>query len=108
MTAHVPAGRTRHAAGRTPHAAGRTTYLVLPVQTDLAGQLHIVSRRADVCLTLTDYRRDPLGWAHAGLVDAHTGRLRCLDAPPGVHRHLRECEPIRPPLVVCLPDEVAP
>ena len=88
--------------------AARTTHLVLPAQTDQAGQLHIVSRRAAVCLTLTDYRRDPLGWAHAGLVDAASGRLRCLDAPLSVQAEFLASEPIRPPLVVCLPDEVAP
>ena len=87
--------------------AARTTYLVLPAWSDQAGQLRIVSRRAPCCLTLTDYRNDSTGWAEAGLVAAHSGHLICLYAPPSVRGHFMSCEPIRPPLVVCLPDEVA-
>lgn len=87
--------------------AARTTYLVVPAWSDQAGQLRIVSRRAPCCLTLTDYRNDSTGWGEAGMVAAHSGLLVYVDAPPSVRQFLRECEPIRPPLVVCLPDEVA-
>ena len=85
----------------------RTTYLVVPAWSDQAGQLRIVSRRAGCTLTLTDYRRDSTGWAEAGLVAAQSGRLVCLDAPLSVQTEFLACEPIRAPLVVCLPDEVA-
>lgn len=80
--------------------APRTTYLVLP-----SGG--IVSRRAPCALTLTDYRNDSTGWALAGSVSAHAGLLVWLNAPPSVRDRIRSLEPIRPPLVVCLPDEVA-
>mgnify|MGYP003532288840 FL=1 len=83
----------------------RTTYLVVPAFSDQAGQLRIVSRRASCVLTLTDYRHAPDLWAEAGLVRAHDGVLICLDAPASVHAEFRACEPIRPPLGVCLPDE---
>lgn len=84
----------------------RTTYLVVPAATDQAGQLRIVSRRASCALTLTDYRHAPDLWAEAGLVRAHDGALICLDAPARVHAEFIDLQPIRPPLAVCLPDEV--
>lgn len=84
-----------------------TTYLVLPAWSEQAGQLRIVSRRAGCTLTLTDYRNDATGWADAGLVAAQAGRLVCLNAPASVWAEFKACEPIRAPLVVCVPDEVA-
>lgn len=90
--------------------AARTTYLVLPAPTPVGPvettQLRIVSRRARCCLTLADYRRDSTGWGEVGLINA-LGSVVCLDAPPSVWTEFLACEPIRPPLVVCLPDEVA-
>lgn len=87
----------------------RTTYLVVPAPAPVGpvetSRLRIVSRRATCALTLADYRRAPDTWAEAGIVSAD-GRVVCLDAPPSVLAVFRECEPIHPPLTICLPDEV--
>ena len=87
----------------------RTTYLVLPAPAPVGpvetSQLRIVSRRASCPLTLADYRHAPDLWAEAGLVNAD-GRVVCLDAPARVYAEFLDLQPIRPPLVVCLPDEV--
>lgn len=76
------------------------TYLVLPAWTGVAGQLHIVAKESQGALSLANYRANPDGWAHAGLVDAYSGTLRCLNAPRAVWDDFKSCEPIRPPLVI--------
>lgn len=78
----------------------KVTYMVLPAESDIQGQLRIVSRETDdhICLSLRDYRDRPDLWQDAGLVAAYEGRLVCIDALPSEAEDIRSCEPLRPPL----------
>lgn len=82
----------------------RTTYLVLPGMGPIR---RVVSRRGPCPLTLSDYFFNPSGWLDAGRVNETTGRVERLTAPASVRAAFARAEPIRAPLLVCLPDEVA-
>ena len=84
--------------------APRTTYLVLPGMGPIR---RVVSRRGPCPLTLSDYYNSPSSWLDSGRVDETTGRVERLTAPASVRAAFARAEPIRAPLLVCLPDEVA-
>ena len=83
--------------------APRTTYIVLP---GMGAIRKVVSRRGPCPLTLSDYYHHPSGWLESGRVNEATGRVERLTAPASVRAAFARAEPIRAPLIVCLPDEV--
>jgi len=69
------------------------TYLIVPAETDIAGQCRIVTHLQKQTSPLAHYREHPDEWRDVGLM-ASQGYIRCLDAPADVWQDMRECEPL--------------
>lgn len=69
------------------------TLLIVPAETDIAGQCRIVSHPDHIKGPLAHYRAAPEEWYEAGLM-ASNGKLRCLEGPLSWWNEIRECEPL--------------
>ena len=69
------------------------TYLIVPAETDIAGQCRIVMHLQKQTSPLAHYRECPDEWRDVGLISSK-GRVRCLACPHDVWLDMRDCEPM--------------
>ena len=70
------------------------TYLIVPAETDIAGQCRVVMHRQKQTSPLAHYREHPDEWLDVGLMTSQ-GHIRCLAGPADVWQDMRECEPLQ-------------